>query len=66
MDKERGKGGVIAFIKFPPTFIPNINFIALSEPFQGWGMKEEQEQIAFKFYRAFPLDGTDWDASPSN
>lgn len=29
-------------------------------------MKEEQEQIAFKFHRAFPVDGTDWDASASN
>lgn len=43
MDKERRKGGVKkgggggggCFYQIPPTFIPNINFIALSEPFQG-------------------------------
>lgn len=29
-------------------------------------MKEEQEQIAFKFYQVFPVDGTDWDASSPN
>lgn len=29
-------------------------------------MKEEQEQIAFKFYQVFPVDGTYWDASSPN
>ena len=43
-----------------------MNFIALSDPFQGGGMKEEQEQIAFKFCRAFPVDGPDGDDSPPN
>lgn len=58
--------GRFAFIKFHQHLPLNINCIVLSELFQGWRMKEEQEQIAFKFYTVFPLDGRDRKASPTD
>lgn len=54
-----------AFIQFYQHLFQTLISLRYQSRFRVVEWRKE-EQIAFKFYGAFPVDGTDWDVSPSN